>query len=356
VKKARLDKDIKIYGSSAPTNLPKPNFPLPKPDIPHSFSFSGTRQEAQQLTEQLERMKIQEEDEKAEDNTVPSLSKSALFVSHNSQLGRKSLLEQESEERLNQVRQINHMIGPSSATGEASYKVHLPILTKTSQPDLNCITSQTMEDLLLGKFNDHYDAILIIDCRFDYEYDGGHIRGALNFPDSIGLDENVFDRAEYQAMGSRLCLVFHCEFSSHRGPRGYKKFRSLDRKQNADRYPHLDFPEMYLLEGGYRNFWENPKLRSYCEPCGYVEMKATEHIDQCKEAMRPRGRSVSKVTGPLRRHFSMSCSNIMVGAGLTPETLKTPITAREQLRFDGDEPDDDVSLFGGNRHNMSNNR
>ena len=52
-------------------------------------------------------------------------------------------------------------------------------------------------------------------------------------------------------------MVFHCEFSSERGPRVYKLFRSMDRKKNI--YPELDWPEIYLLKDGYKRFWEELK-------------------------------------------------------------------------------------------------
>jgi rhodanese-related sulfurtransferase len=35
---------------------------------------------------------------------------------------------------------------------------------------LNIITAETLVDLLI-----HQDDIIVIDCRFDYEYEGGHI-------------------------------------------------------------------------------------------------------------------------------------------------------------------------------------
>jgi len=43
-------------------------------------------------------------------------------------------------------------------------------------PDLNSISNHTLSELIKsGKQN-----YLIIDCRFEYEYNGGHIFGAIN--------------------------------------------------------------------------------------------------------------------------------------------------------------------------------
>lgn len=36
----------------------------------------------------------------------------------------------------------------------------------------------------------------------------------------------------------------------------YRKFRALDRNANSKQYPNLFFREIYLLEGGYKAFYE----------------------------------------------------------------------------------------------------
>ena len=57
-------------------------------------------------------------------------------------------------------------------------------------------------------------------------------------------------------------LVFYCEFSSERGPRMARALRSKDRSVNS--YPHLHYPEIYVLRNGYKNFYhtEGTKVRS----------------------------------------------------------------------------------------------
>jgi M-phase inducer tyrosine phosphatase len=76
------------------------------------------------------------------------------------------------------------------------------------------ITKETMIDVLDGKYNQTYDNSMVIDCRFEYEYKGGHIEGAINFNDKEELARRLFDHATNQ----KTLLIFHCEYSAHRAP------------------------------------------------------------------------------------------------------------------------------------------
>ena len=58
-----------------------------------------------------------------------------------------------------------------------------------------------------------------------------------------------FEKIEKFDVEKRRIAIFHCEFSSERGPNMYQVFRKLDRKRNT--YPKLDWPEIYLLKGSF---------------------------------------------------------------------------------------------------------
>lgn len=58
----------------------------------------------------------------------------------------------------------------------------------------------------------------------------------------------------------RVVLIFHCEFSSERGPKMSRFLRKSDRQANKDCYPHLYYPELYLLDGGYKVYFETEKV------------------------------------------------------------------------------------------------
>eukprot|EP00466_Bigelowiella_natans_P015166 jgi/Bigna1/66960/fgenesh1_pg.2_\ len=150
-----------------------------------------------------------------------------------------------------------------------SYKapnLKLPI----KENSLNRISSETMIRLMKGEFAEHFDRYLVIDCRYTYEYKGGHIPGAKNIHLRQGFDD-VYKETRREGGGSmrgdRVAVVFHCEYSKHRGPKACDYFRQLDRLNNE--YPKLTFPQLFVLDGGYRNFF-----RRHCEMCegNYISM------------------------------------------------------------------------------------
>ena len=76
------------------------------------------------------------------------------------------------------------------------------------------ITKDTMVEVLDGKYGQCYDRSLIVDCRFEYEYEGGHIEGAINVNDKDRLANQLFD----SPTTDKTLLIFHCEYSAHRAP------------------------------------------------------------------------------------------------------------------------------------------
>ena len=46
-----------------------------------------------------------------------------------------------------------------------------------------------LDNLLAGAYSDQIASYQIIDCRFDYEYNGGHIRGAVNMNTTADIEE-----------------------------------------------------------------------------------------------------------------------------------------------------------------------
>ncbi|KAL1966908.1 hypothetical protein VTN77DRAFT_3652 [Rasamsonia byssochlamydoides] len=162
---------------------------------------------------------------------------------------------------------------------EPTYTLQLPHFIPEDQPDsLPRIEKSILVDILDGKYNDRFENIMIIDCRFEYEYEGGHINGAVNFNDKEALAEQLFRDPKPGTV-----LIFHCEYSAHRAPIMASFIRHKDRAFNVDQYPKLTFPEMYILDGGYSAFFA--EYRSLCFPQNYVEMTSKEHEYACERGL-----------------------------------------------------------------------
>jgi M-phase inducer tyrosine phosphatase len=89
---------------------------------------------------------------------------------------------------------------------------------------LNPIIRQ-LDELLDGDYNSQIADFHIIDCRFDYEYNGGHIPGAVNINTTNGVEDFLLGytlvKPKQSVSGDsskKTILVFHCEFSAKRAP------------------------------------------------------------------------------------------------------------------------------------------
>uniref|UniRef100_A0A0K0CUK3 Rhodanese domain-containing protein n=1 Tax=Angiostrongylus cantonensis TaxID=6313 RepID=A0A0K0CUK3_ANGCA len=163
-------------------------------------------------------------------------------------------------------------------------------------------------------FNRRY---MLVDCRYPYEYDGGHVMlwnsvfvfasweqhgwgitasqyfvvidsaafiknffrefgrtlvasqkarfmYAVNIHDHSDLESIFFPEDPHHPIRSRI-PIFYCEFSQKRGPAMALALRSLDRKRNELDYPKVDYAEMYLLDQGYRKFWNDGSYKMCTE-------------------------------------------------------------------------------------------
>lgn len=116
----------------------------------------------------------------------------------------------------------------------------------------------------------HKKQFIIIDCRYEYEFSGGHITGArnINSPTEIYREFFSSEKNIEHHMTEDSVIILHCEFSSHRAPQTYNLIRKTDRKINEGRYPLICYPELYLLENGYKEFYDNypvsQQMPTYC--------------------------------------------------------------------------------------------
>ena len=154
-----------------------------------------------------------------------------------------------------------------------------PIKSFTVEQDpFRRIDRDTLCEILDGQHKELYDRHVVIDCRFEYEYEGGHIDGAININSKETLEKVLISPA---SSTERTLLVFHCEYSAHRGPRMAMHLRSIDRQVNMNRYPMLHYPDIVILAGGYSHFFAEHDSR--CFPQHYVGMN--DNADACEREM-----------------------------------------------------------------------
>lgn len=176
----------------------------------------------------------------------------------------------------------------------------LPTFTEGSKhPSLRSISSHTLADLMSGKHAEKVESFRIVDVRYKFEYDGGHIKGAENW--QHGEDDQFLTAflpstplpapPQYclENKQKRNILIFHCEFSSQRGPDFYMKLRERDRQLNKDVYPGLHYPECYLLHLGYKEFFKT--FPTMCTG-SYTEMIDPRHENDLRK-MRAKSKSWS---------------------------------------------------------------
>ncbi|GHP05708.1 hypothetical protein PPROV_000445800 [Pycnococcus provasolii] len=140
----------------------------------------------------------------------------------------------------------------------------LPTCDDSQTHSFPAISAHTVAGLLTNGVPDGIDRVVFVDCRFPFEYRGGTIPGACNYwlpelamPNIIGADDapdNGTCASLARTHGSRVAIIFFCEFSSQRGPKMFGAVRDRDRRRHLVDYPALDLPHMYVLAGGYKEF------------------------------------------------------------------------------------------------------
>jgi M-phase inducer tyrosine phosphatase len=119
---------------------------------------------------------------------------------------------------------------------------------RVKEDGLMRVDFKTVDDLLDGVYSNKLAAYHIIDCRFDYKYNGGHIPSAININTTSALDEFLLGKNVIKPKPStsgdsisKTVLIFHCEFSAKRAPTFAKHIRSKDCAMNNHVYLILKF-------------------------------------------------------------------------------------------------------------------
>ena len=173
-----------------------------------------------------------------------------------------------------------------------------------------------------GKFCKHFDRLMIVDCRFKFEFKGGHIDGAINISSFTELENVFFTDAILEKTPlefnkkERTLLIFHCEFSSHRGPMKADQLRYFDRSICGDFYPNLYYPDMVVLEGGYKDYYESEK--GFHKSLSYIEMDNPLFKDE-----RERNLTILRRESSLSRKNSRNSSSVSLSRKTSHSSIKS---------------------------------
>lgn len=131
------------------------------------------------------------------------------------------LIRCHSENETSIMKAVQLSCSDPSLIGDFSKSYALPLIQGKHQ-DLKTISVDVLAQVMKGHYNDLIEDYTIVDCRYPYEYNGGHIKGAKNiYSREAILNEFIKNKTNApinQIFNKRHILVFHCEFSSERGP------------------------------------------------------------------------------------------------------------------------------------------
>ncbi|XP_063836378.1 M-phase inducer phosphatase-like [Ostrinia nubilalis] len=262
---------------------------LKRPALHRSLSFNPESSKVKvsllSILENPQEKKSQKRTERSEDEDVVNKRRKSNVLTPDVERVQRPVLQRAfSENNASIMSALARSAIEPDLIGDFSRPFALP-LAEGEHADLRSIAPETLAQLLRGEFDHVVSDYQVIDCRYPYEFEGGHIAGARN----LYTHAQVQDLAQSAPRAPSSVLVFHCEFSRERGPNLSRYLRSFDRAKNKENYPHLNYPEVYLLHEGYRAFYQ--KYPELCSPAGYTAMLDPRH----KHLLR-KHRSMSNTT------------------------------------------------------------
>jgi M-phase inducer tyrosine phosphatase len=111
-----------------------------------------------------------------------------------------------------------------------------------------------------------------LDARYQYEYEGGHINGAINIS-SFGSFQKLFQ--DYN--GSVDYVIVYCEHSLYQGPLLIKSIFKYDEKENPNQRL---FSKIFLLYGGYSTFYR--RYKNHCQGKYVHELEISSKLELMK--------------------------------------------------------------------------
>lgn len=92
--------------------------------------------------------------------------------------------------------------------------------------------------------------IVMIDARWKYEYEKGHVKGSINIDLHMAKDiQNILWQDKTPTYPKSTAIILFCQYSHKRSLKLYRKIMKTD--------INLDYPNLYILEGGYDLFFKH---------------------------------------------------------------------------------------------------
>ncbi|KAH7233963.1 uncharacterized protein BKA55DRAFT_523148 [Fusarium redolens] len=101
---------------------------------------------------------------------------------------------------------------------ELNHREKIPTLPLSYTDSFPRITKETLLGCIDRKLDLCFNRLIIVDCRFRYEYEGGHIDGAISLAPRFGsiVDTNFFDDLiPGKSDQGRTSICLYCEFSQY---------------------------------------------------------------------------------------------------------------------------------------------
>ncbi|CAJ0582236.1 unnamed protein product, partial [Mesorhabditis spiculigera] len=175
----------------------------------------------------------------------------------------------------------------------------LPYIHTSDSTAFKRVTSETVAELILSHSPEEFHRkFILVDCRYPFEYNGGHLKNAINLFAEGAYDATRIPSKRLMEVFYPECPIqrkemlaripiFYCEFSTKRGPAMASSLRSIDRTMNQDSYPYVDYKEIYLLQDGFKAVWtkitKHGLTGEILEPHGYTAMAHPDYASELKK-------------------------------------------------------------------------
>uniref|UniRef100_A0A7E4UP03 protein-tyrosine-phosphatase n=1 Tax=Panagrellus redivivus TaxID=6233 RepID=A0A7E4UP03_PANRE len=130
--------------------------------------------------------------------------------------------------------------------------VHLVITRELYAEIPDEYEAKTLQNRIMGMSKDAFNKkYILIDCRYPYEFEGGHITHAINIYRPADLVTRLFEHDALENNKNKIPILYS-EDSKERAVKMVQALRRHDRARSygSDRY--LAYPGTFLLRGGYQ--------------------------------------------------------------------------------------------------------